>query len=306
MKRFIILLLILFNLKLISMEFIQKTHIFKAVVDNQTEIVEKLLESGANINETDEKGRTLLMLAALYNQKDTFNLLINKNSSIDLQDNEGKNALHHAVKPYYNTTKTIEELHTEKTKNQEIIKKLVDLGLPINTKDNAGQTPLILACKHENKEAINILINNNEIEIDLQDNNGKTAIMYATIFQNFDIIKMLLNYNANINLLDKENDTPLMYAVMLKNLSILELLLKEKANPNIKNNKGQFPLTYAAKEHHNDIDVYTKIIKVLLDYDSDPKVQDKFKNTALTYVTRRKNQELINIIKQAIEKFNHN
>ena len=289
------------------MESIQKTDIFKAVgySYSQTEIVEKLLENGANINETDEKGRTLLMLAALYNQKDTLNLLINKNACIDLQDNEGKNALHHAAKPYYNTTKTIEELHTEKIKNQEIIKKLIDLGLPINAQDNAGQTPLILACKHENKEAVNILINNNEIEIDLQDNNGKTAIMYATIFQNFDIIKMLLNYNANINLLDKENDTPLMYAVMLKNLNILELLLKEKANPNIKNNKGQFPLTYAAKEHHNDIEGYTQIIKVLLDYGADPRVQDKFKNTALTYVTRRKNQELINIIKQAIEKLNH-
>lgn len=306
MKKFIILLLILFNLKLISMESIQKAHIFKAVMGNQTEILEKLLESGANINETDEEGRTLLMIAALYNKKDIFNLLINKNSSIDLQDNEGKNALHHAVKPYYNTTKTIEALHTEKIKNQEIIQKLVDLGLPINTKDNAGQTPLILACKHENKQAVNILIKNDEIEIDLQDNNGKTALMYATLFQNLDIIKTLLSYNANINLPDKENDTPLMYAVMLKNLSIIELLLKEKANPNVKNNKGQFPITYAAKEHHNDIDVYTKIIKVLLDYNADPKVQDKFKNTALTYAQRRKNQELINIIKQAIEKLNHN
>ena len=59
-------------------------------------IVEILLENGANINDTDEHGLTLLMKASIYNNTNVIELLLSKGVDIHAQNMNGATAILYA------------------------------------------------------------------------------------------------------------------------------------------------------------------------------------------------------------------
>ena len=70
--------------------------LFVAVSKGYNDIAEVLLERGADIDEIDNYGRTPLMIAVIYNQKNTAKLLLNYKPDLSLK-NQAENALHYAI-----------------------------------------------------------------------------------------------------------------------------------------------------------------------------------------------------------------
>ncbi len=60
------------------------------------EDVEKLLDTGADINVQDGEGRTLLMDACFYGREDLVKLALDRKANINLEDKEGKTAFMYA------------------------------------------------------------------------------------------------------------------------------------------------------------------------------------------------------------------
>ena len=127
----------------------------------------------------------------------------------------------------------------------------------INTKNQNGFSPLLLACYRGNTEVAEFLIENvkniddispegtalvaciykgdqkmSELLLkkganpNVQNGNGTTALMYAVQNQNIDLVKLLLNNEANKNIKDKQGKTAFEYAVFTKNKQIINLLKK--------------------------------------------------------------------------------
>jgi len=71
-----------------------------AITEGNLELVELLLEKGANLDLTNEKqgGYSPLMLAAEYGKKDIVKLLLEKGAKLDLEDSEGLSALQYAIR----------------------------------------------------------------------------------------------------------------------------------------------------------------------------------------------------------------
>lgn len=67
--------------------------IFTAVEYNRLEMVEILLDRGANIDIIDFEGWTALMEAAYFNNIDIAKLLIDRNANVNVVDSEGNTAL---------------------------------------------------------------------------------------------------------------------------------------------------------------------------------------------------------------------
>lgn len=76
----------------------QKTPLIKAIAELQNEIALELIKAGANVNATDQNGRTPLMKLAEFgrfyeNQLEVVNALIKANANLNARDNSNNTAL---------------------------------------------------------------------------------------------------------------------------------------------------------------------------------------------------------------------
>ena len=113
---------------------------------------------------------------------------------------------------------TVEDLKIVMDNNPEVI----------NTKNENGFTPLILACYKGNIAVAKFLIENSKT-INTSSDMG-TPLMAATYKGQVELVQLLLEKNANPNIADSNGTTPLIYAVMSRNTNIISLLLKYKVS----------------------------------------------------------------------------
>ena len=90
--------------------------IFTYIENNDIESVKNYINSGYDLNISDDDGDTALIEATFYNNIEIVELLLNAGADIDKQSNKGNTALIHAA--YYN--------------NVEIVKLLLNADVDIN------------------------------------------------------------------------------------------------------------------------------------------------------------------------------
>jgi ankyrin repeat protein len=94
-------------------------------------------------------------------------------------------------------------------------------GAEINTLDESGMTPLMIASSNGCLPVVELLYNRGA-EIDLKDSkNGKTALMLAAKKEHINIVQLILNKGANVNIKDKIGDNVLPVAAQTGNLVLV-------------------------------------------------------------------------------------
>lgn len=94
-------------------------NIWVAAADNQTDVVQTLLDSGVAADAKDPNGYTPVHAAASYGHTDLLQLLVSKGGDINVQDNEGDTPLHH-VEDVATAKLMVEQLHADwKLKNHD-------------------------------------------------------------------------------------------------------------------------------------------------------------------------------------------
>jgi len=69
----------------------------EATAESHLEIIQALLKAGANVNDKDLDGRTLLMIAAMKGMDKAVKVLLDAGADINAQDNFGSTALKQAT-----------------------------------------------------------------------------------------------------------------------------------------------------------------------------------------------------------------
>lgn len=194
------------------------------------EVVQLLLNNFTiDINCQDYKDRNALMICAERGDLTNLNrLLLRKNLELDLQDSEGKTALHKAV--YYQHT--------------EFVEKLIQHSRPANRfiQDNSGTTPLHIAVENNDLHMVELLLTYPEGEelyqqecwavLNYQDNNGDTALLKAMDPTRFEIAEILAEYNgADWRIKNKDGRNALDLALDLGATETVEMLEKIGASP---------------------------------------------------------------------------
>lgn len=121
----------------------------------------------------------------------------------------------------------------------------------INSKNDMGFTPLILACYRGNAEVAKYLIDNVK-DLDYISPEG-TALSSLCISYNKELVEKILSKNANPNLQDSRGNTPLLWAVKRGNLELAKMLLNHKADKTIKDSMGISAFEYAIKSNNNEM-----------------------------------------------------
>lgn len=116
--------------------------LFQAVVRDDTNVIESVLNKGMDINIANIHGQTAIHIAVYQDKINVLKYLLNRGADINIQDNKGQTVIHIA----------------SLLRRVEIIKILLEHKIDINTKDKQGNTALDIATKDGNEVIMNMLV----------------------------------------------------------------------------------------------------------------------------------------------------
>ena len=185
-----------------------------------------------------------------------------------------------------------------KSVNIENMKYLlsIDPNIDINEQNQQhGYNPLIYASVKNNIDAVNLLLNHPQIDVNQRDNDGCNALFHAIKNTRFEIAQLLLNSNADVNISSfSSGQTPIVYSTMKNQVDMIKLLVKQpQIDINHRDNDGNSALLHAVKNDH------LETAQLLLESGSDVNVCDN--DTGQTPLIAAINANNILMIKHLIK-----
>ncbi|KAJ5902932.1 hypothetical protein N7495_003460 [Penicillium taxi] len=214
----------------LEMEFRHEyTALNRASTVGEQEIVEFLIEKGANIEAADVDGKTPLHNASISGFQNIVGFLIEKGANIEAIDKNGETPLHKA----------------STLGKQKVVEFLIENGANIEAADVDGKTSLHNASISGFQDIVEFLIENGA-NIEAADVNGKTPLHKASTLGKQKVVEFLIEKGANIEATDKHGDKPLHKASILSEQNIVEFLIEKGANIETTNKYGETPLHKAS------------------------------------------------------------
>tara|TARA_Y100001935_G_scaffold255583_1_gene269703 strand:+ start:374 stop:4264 length:3891 start_codon:yes stop_codon:yes gene_type:complete len=196
-----------------------------------------LIDNGADVNAKNSKGLTALMISAEKGDKEVCKILIKNKAGINIEGNRRLTALMLAAEKGHN----------------EVCKFLIDNGAKINSEDSKGLTALMLAAQEGHKEVCEILIEN-KANINAKNLERSTALMLAAEEGHNEVCKLLIDDGADINAKNSKGLTALMLAVKKRNKDVCSsILLSEKLTVNAKGSQEATALHFSSESGSKDI-----------------------------------------------------
>ena len=176
------------NLKFYDLKLVERTLLGWAIEKQNLQMVELLLDKGAdtNIFYGAGEGSTALIRAVYRNNIGITKMLLEKNADPNLVDKSGWSAITYAV-----------------SKNTEILELLIEKNGSVNTINNNSVlylTPLMKAIEFlSDKKALKVMqiLLEHGANVDAPDANGDTLLNYAIKYHRIKIVEKLLEYKAN-------------------------------------------------------------------------------------------------------------
>ncbi|KAL3869224.1 hypothetical protein ACJMK2_041932 [Sinanodonta woodiana] len=235
------------------------TPLHLATMNGDETCIRKLVEFGANIDQTDDVGESALHLAALFDKKDIIPYLMSCGVQQNARDKHGRTPLHYAT-------------HTG---NREIVKLLLTDPTLVSMEDDSGFQAVHYAAKAGHTQVVADLISHSKVDVNCKDKSGKTPIHIASENGMLETILELAGLKAEIDVKDSDLNTPLHSAAMSGQADSTILLVSLGANVNAQNKIKQTPLHLGSESGSGDVMMY------LLICGADPSIKDN--NEALAH-----------------------
>ncbi len=127
----------------------------------------------------------------------------------------------------------------------EIVHEFLEAGMSINARDDLGTPMLNIACRNDNFEFVEMILDlGAELNASSEDR-GYTAVMDAVWRGNEKITKFLISKGADLNTINKEGQNNLILAVGANRESLVKLLAENGADPDVKDMMGMSAYNYA-------------------------------------------------------------
>ena len=140
--------------------------------------------------------------------------------------------------------------------------ELLQRGFDPNTRDEKGQTGLVMAMQEGSLKAADVLLSHPAIEIDALNQAGESALMMAALKGEVAGARRLLSRGARVN---QPGWSALHYAAAGTEVQLMQLLMEKGADVNAASPNGSTPLMMAAQYGSEDG------VKLLLASGADPK-----------------------------------
>jgi len=251
---------------------------------NNYDEANKNIQLGVDVNISNSKGRTPLMISSNSLNYQISRLLVEKGAKINVQDDHGITPLMEAV---------------NWRSNLALVRFLVENGADINIQDYNGLTALMRAANWPSKFQVVRFLLANGAYAGVADKSGKTAFeiaesnnnyMTANLLKEFMNKKIVLKPTIKIKHDEKLNNN-LLIAIEKENYESVEILLSLGADPNY-NPPGKKSVLEIAVSKNN-----IKIVELLIDnYSAINKDHHSDDSAALNEAIINENIDLIKLI----------
>lgn len=183
-------------------------------------------------------------------------------------------------------------------KETEIIKKLIEDGVDINTKDSEGRTATMIATYNNDVETAKVLIRAGA-DVNIQDNMKNNPFLYAGAEGYVEILKLTIEADADPAMINRYGGTALIpasehgYIVAIK-----EILTKTDIDVNHVNDLGWTALMEAIVLNDGG-ERQQEAIKLLIDHGADVNIPDRNNVTPLQHAREKGFKEIEQILVEA-------
>ncbi|MEI0549977.1 ankyrin repeat domain-containing protein [Brachyspira intermedia] len=337
MKKLIIITLFINIITLYALTE-NENKMINAVKTGDIRTMQTLLSQNVNPNIKDERGYSLIHIAAENNQTVAINVLKNSpytDLNILLDNNTKITNNNQYIDGSYYSAMDIATIN----KNFESVKLLIDSGANINFQMKEKPRSEFLASEYANPqilelylnkniyllmnsedvvsliksasignnvENINYLVKNLGIDVDTKDTN--TMLHYAVGHGSIEAADELIKLGADIDNTNANFKTSLHYIIENNSDRLIEsvnLLLSKKANPNIKDKNGNTALHLAVMNAHKSKKEYIEVINALIKNNANVNILNDKNQLALNISVINNDTEISNILINARSELNN-
>lgn len=162
-------------------------------------------------------------------------------------------------------------------------------GVDIDTRDEHGWTPLMVAT-FNGREEVAILLIRSGADVRAKDKAGYGSLHWAAFNGYSSVVKLLIEKRANVNERSNHGWTPLLQAATRGHLLTAVQLIAAGADVNLASNDGWTPLHKAAANGH------LEIVKLLLSKGANRDSKYRDGTTPLAIATKNKHEEIIALL----------
>ena len=190
-----------------------------------------------------------LIQSIKFGEIDKAMLLINASKGLDEKDEDSNTVLHIAAS----------------TLNFDIVKRLIDLGVDVNIKNQNNETPLFLAVNNflngDSKPIIELLLKNGA-KINLKGSNGRTLLEILCLAgfsddpdgnQNRELAEFLISKGADINEIGSYGSNFLTNSVYANKKALIELALKYEPDINHCDSSGMSSFLFSCSSGNDTV-----------------------------------------------------
>jgi ankyrin repeat protein len=170
-----------------------RTALHMAASAGHLEIVQLLLDLGANVNQRDRYGDTALVTTASNGFLNITEVLINHGADVNAVGLSGYTPLARAAG----------------TSPLEVVRLLVEKGAHLNHRNSHRGTPLLIAAERSDLEMVQYLIDQGAEYNGVVDNDGDDVLTCAAVGGKMDTVKWLMSKGLSCSQRNHEGLTPL-------------------------------------------------------------------------------------------------
>ena len=198
--------------------------------DCSKEVLQSIIDQGADVNITNKRNVTSLMVASNKGNVDAIKVLLSAGADRTIQDVDGDAWIHYAFLGDC---------------RKEVLQTIIDQGAHVNITNKHNVTSLMVASNKGNVDAINVLLSAGA-DRTIKDVVGNTWIHYAVHGDcSKEVLQSIIDHGADVNITNKRNVTSLMLASKKGNVDATNVLLSAGADRTIQDANGNTWIHYA-------------------------------------------------------------
>lgn len=158
--------------------------------------------------------------------------------------------------------------------------QLAQRGFDLNTRNEAGDPPLVIAIRDGSNAVANFLVDDKSVNIEARTAKDESALMLAALKGDLNLARRLIVRQAEVN---KPGWTPLHYAAThpgAASVDMVRLMLEHHAYIDAESPNGTTPLMMAAQYGQ------PAVVQLLLEEGADPLIRNQRGLTAIDFAQR--------------------